>query len=49
MVKFNVIAQEVLKITCIVPAPSHTPTGPAKVLPMKNLTLSGSLTFPTNL
>ena len=30
--------------------PSPTPpTGPAKVLPMKNLTLSGSLTFPTNL
>ena len=31
------------------PPPSHPPTGPAKVLPMKNLTLSGSLTFPTNL
>ena len=31
------------------PPPPHTPTGPAKVLPMKNLTLSGSLTFPTNL
>ena len=30
--------------------PSSTPpAGPAKVLPMKNLTLSGSLTFPTNL
>ena len=31
------------------PPPPHPPTGPAKVLPMKNLTLSGSLTFPTNL
>ena len=31
------------------PPPSHPPTGPAKVLPMKNLTLSASLTFPTNL
>ena len=32
-----------------VPPPPHTPAGPAKVLLMKNLTLSGSLTFPTNL
>ena len=31
------------------PPHPHPPTGPAKVLPMKNLTLSGSLTFPTNL
>ena len=29
--------------------PPHPPAGPTKVLPMKNLTLSGSLTFPTNL
>ena len=29
--------------------PPHPPAGPAKVLPMKNLTLSGSLTFPRNL
>ena len=28
--------------------PPHPPVGPTKVLPMKNLTLSGSLTFPTN-
>ena len=32
-----------------VPPPSHPPAGPARVLLMKNLTLSGSLTFPTNL
>ena len=32
-----------------VPPPPHPPADPAKVLPMKNLTLSGSLTFPTNL
>ena len=32
-----------------VPPLPHPPAGPAKVLPMKNLTLSGSLTFPTNL
>ena len=29
--------------------PPHPPAVPTKVLPMKNLTLSGSLTFPTNL
>ena len=29
--------------------PPHPPSVPTKVLPMKNLTLSGSLTFPTNL
>ena len=28
--------------------PPHPPVGPTKVLQMKNLTLSGSLTFPTN-
>ena len=32
-----------------VPPPPHPPAVPAKVLPRKNLTLSGSLTFPTNL
>ena len=32
-----------------VPPPPHPPAGPARVLLMKNLTLSGSLTFPTNL
>ena len=32
-----------------VPPPPHHPAGPAKVLLMKNPTLSGSLTFPTNL
>ena len=32
-----------------VPPPPHPPVAPAKVLPRKNLTLSGSLTFPTNL
>ena len=32
-----------------VPPPPHPPAGPAKVLLMKNPTLSGSLTFPTNL
>ena len=32
-----------------VPPPPHPPAGPAKVLLMKNLTLSGSLTCPTNL
>ena len=32
-----------------VPPPPHPAAGPAKVLPMKNLTLSGSLTFPSNL
>ena len=32
-----------------VPPPPHPPAGPVKALPMKNLTLSGSLTFPTNL
>ena len=32
-----------------VPPPPHPPAAPAKVLPRKNLTLSGSLTFPTNL
>ena len=29
--------------------PPHPPAGPTKILTMKNLTLSGSLTFPTNL
>ena len=28
--------------------PPHPPAGPPKVLQMKNPTLSGSLTFPTN-
>ena len=32
-----------------VPPPPHPPAAPAKVLLRKNLTLSGSLTFPTNL
>ena len=32
-----------------VPLPPDPPAVPAKVLPRKNLTLSGSLTFPTNL
>ena len=32
-----------------VPPPPHPPAGPARVLLMKNPTLSGSLTFPTNL
>ena len=32
-----------------VPPPPHPPAGPTKVLLMKNLTLSGSLTCPTNL
>ena len=32
-----------------VPPPPHPPAGPAKGLLMKILTLSGSLTFPTNL
>ena len=32
-----------------VPPPPHPPVGPAKVLLLKNLALSGSLTCPTNL
>ena len=38
-------AQPPVKVTL----PPHPPAGPTKVLPMKNLTLSWSLTFPTNL